>query len=163
MGLATVVIAVVVVSVVLFIKPAVNTPTRSDAVVVLAGGSDRVAKGVELVKAGYAPNLVVSAPNQEGCPKPVAAVSLTCFQPNPATTQGEARFAASLAARRHWHRIIVVAGTPQITRARIRFERCYHGSLLMVSADPTGVGTWAYEVAYEWAALAKALTMQRGC
>jgi hypothetical protein len=63
----------------------------------------------------------------------------------------------------HWHQIIVVSGTPQTTRARIRFDRCYHGTLLFDPADPAGVASWIHNVVYEWAALIKAETIQRGC
>lgn len=105
----------------------------------------------------------MSAPSHQGCPKPLPAVTVTCFDPNPATTQGEAPYAAALADRHHWHPIIVVSGVEQTTRARIRVDRCYRGSVLMVPADPTGLWSWVSGVFYEWAATAKALTLQRGC
>ena len=162
---AVLIVAIVVGSVVLFIEPATNAPARSDAVIVLAGGNDaaRVAKGLALVRAGYAPRLIVSAPSHQLCPKSLPSVSITCFDPNPKTTQGEARFAAALAKQHHWHQIIVVSATSQVTRARIRFDRCYQGSILMVPADPGGLLNWVYTVVYEWGALSKALLLQRGC
>jgi uncharacterized SAM-binding protein YcdF (DUF218 family) len=162
---AVVIVAIVVASVVLFIKPATNAPARSDAVIVLAGGNNgrRISKGIELVRAGYAPRLFVSAPGYKDCPKSLPSISITCFSPNPSTTQGEARFAATQADHHHWHQIIVVSGTQQVTRARIRFDRCYHGSILMVPADPGGLLNWVYTVVYEWGALPKALIFQRGC
>jgi hypothetical protein len=162
---AVVIVAIVVASVVLFIEPATNTPAQSDAVIVLAGANNgaRISKGTELVRAGYAPRLFVSAPGGQDCPKSLPSVPVTCFNPNPATTQGEARFGATLANQHHWHRIIVVSGTQQVTRARIRFDRCYRGSILMVPADPGGLGTWVASVIYEWGALPKALILQRGC
>jgi uncharacterized SAM-binding protein YcdF (DUF218 family) len=162
---AVLVVAFVVGSVLLFIEPATNTPAPSDAVVVLAGGNNagRIAKGIELVQAGYAPRLFVSAPGFADCPKSLPSVPVTCFNPNPATTQGEARYASALADRHQWHRIIVVSGTQQVTRARIRFDRCYHGTVLMVPADPGGLGAWVSTVIYEWGALPKALIWQRGC
>jgi uncharacterized SAM-binding protein YcdF (DUF218 family) len=162
---AVLIVAVVVASVVLFIEPATNAPARSDAVIVLAGGNNaaRIAKGIELVRAGYAPRLFVSAPGHQSCPKSLPSVLITCFSPNPATTQGEARFAAKLAKQHHWHRITVVPGTQQVTRARIRFDRCYRGTIVMVPADPGGLGSWVASVIYEWGALPKALILQRGC
>lgn len=162
---AVLIVAMVVASVVLFIEPATNAPARSDAVIVLAGGNNgaRIAKGVALVRAGYAPRLYVSAPGYQDCPRSLPSVSITCFNPVPTTTQGEARFATRLAQQHHWHRIIVVSGTQQVTRARIRFDRCYHGSILMIPADPGGLLSWVYTVVYEWGALPKALIFQRGC
>ncbi|HEX3564331.1 MAG TPA: YdcF family protein [Acidimicrobiales bacterium] len=162
---AVLIVAIAVASVVLFIEPATNVPARSDAVIVLAGGNNsaRIAKGLALVRAGYAPRLFVSDPGNNDCPKSLPSVPVTCFNPNPTTTQGEARFTARLAGQHHWHRIIVVSGTQQVTRARIRFDRCYHGSILMVPADPGGLFNWVYTVAYEWGALPKALIFQRGC
>jgi DUF218 domain len=165
LGVAVLIIAVAVASVVLFIEPATNAPARSDAVVVLAGANNvgRIAKGIELVRAGYAPRLFVSAPGFADCPKSLPSVPVTCFNPNPTTTQGEARYASALADRHRWHQIIVVSGTQQVTRARIRFDRCYHGTVLMVPAEPGGLGSWVASVIYEWGALAKALIWQRGC
>jgi hypothetical protein len=165
LAVAVLIVAVVVASVVLFIKPATNTPTRSDAVIVLAGANNaaRISKGIQLVRVGYAPRLFVSAPGFQDCPKSFPSVPITCFNPKPATTQGEARFAATQAKKHHWHQIIVVSGTQQVTRARIRFDRCYQGSILMVPADPGGLGTWVASVIYEWGALPKALIFQRGC
>ncbi len=161
---AILVVVFVVLSVVLFIRPDTNAPRHSNAVVVLGGsGSQQTEKGVALVKAGYASTLIVSTTSQYGCPSHIAGVTIICFSPNPATTQGEARFAAKLAKRHHWSQIIVVPSTTQVTRARIRFERCYSGTVLMDPANPTGLGNWAYGVVYEWPSLFKALLLQRGC
>lgn len=148
----------------LFIRPATNLPRRAGAVVVLGdAGSQQLDKGIALVRAGYAPNLVVSTPTRYNCPGPIASVTVTCFAPNPATTQGEARFASALARRNHWSRIIVIPSTPQVSRARVRFGRCFSGAVLMDPADPAGFGVWAYDLVYEWGAMVKAFTLQRGC
>jgi uncharacterized SAM-binding protein YcdF (DUF218 family) len=164
--LGALITAFLVLSSVLFIWPATNAPRRSDAIVVLGGGGSRLPKGVALARAGYAPYLVVSIGDPEdhiGCPTALPKVSVICFIPVPATTQGEARAVARLARTHHWRQIIVVSGTPQTTRARIRFDRCYHGTLLFDPAGPGGLGSWIRNVFYEWGALAKALTLQRGC
>ena len=162
---AVLIVAIVVASVVLFIEPATNAPEPSDAVIVLAGGNNgaRIAKGVALVRDGFAPRLFVSDPATRIARSPSPPSRSPASTPDPTTTQGEARFAARLARQHHWHRIIVVSGTQQVTRARIRFERCYHGSVLMVPADPGGLFNWVYTVVYEWGALPKALIVQRGC
>ncbi|MGA8371187.1 MAG: YdcF family protein, partial [Acidimicrobiales bacterium] len=123
------VVIIVAASVLFFIEPSTNAPARSDAVVVLAGGnnSNRIDKGIELVKAGYAPRLYVSAPGLTDCPKSLPSVPITCFNPAPATTQGEAEYVGRLARQYHWHSIAVVTTTPQDSRARLRFERCFAG------------------------------------
>jgi uncharacterized SAM-binding protein YcdF (DUF218 family) len=147
----------------LFVWPATNVPRRSDAIVVLGGTGPRVQKGLELAQAGYAPYLAVSDPPGEPCPQAPSGVTVICFRPDPLTTQGEARATTKLARQHHWSQIIVVSGTPQTTRARIRFTRCYRGTLLFDPANPSGLRSWISNVAYEWGALFKALIVQRGC
>ena len=83
-------------------------------------------------------------------------MTVICFHPHPATTQGEARAVTKLARTHNWRQIIVVPGIPQTTRARIRFDRCYHGTLFFDPASPGGPCAWIHNVFYEWGALAKA-------
>jgi uncharacterized SAM-binding protein YcdF (DUF218 family) len=69
---------------------------------------------------------------------------------------------ARLAAKRHWHRIIVVSERSQATRARMLFRRCTSVQLEMVPVtDPRT--RLPYDVVYEWGALLKALTVARSC
>jgi hypothetical protein len=89
-------------------------------------------------------------------------VTLICFHPNPATTQGEAEFIGRLAGKYHWHSIAVVAITPQDSRARLRADRCFTGQVYVVTA-PVRLKSWPYQIGYEWAALIKALVIQRSC
>jgi hypothetical protein len=77
-------------------------------------------------------------------------------------TQGEAQFAGRLAKRYHWRSIALVTITPQDTRARIRMERCFSGQVYVMTA-PMPRHDWPYEIAYEWAATIKALTVNRSC
>jgi len=149
-GVGGVVAAVVAaVSGVTFVWPNTQSPARA---------------GLELASAGVAPVLVVSkAPGPLGCPQPVRHVRVRCFSPHPATTQGEARYVGALARARHWRRIVVVVSTPQVSRARLRIERCYPGTVAMVAVSPGGLGAWLYDVAYEWGAMFKALVLQPGC
>jgi uncharacterized SAM-binding protein YcdF (DUF218 family) len=148
---------------VLFVFPSTNAPRRSNAIVVLGGSGPRLQKGLALARAGYAPNLVLSGYTRHTCPAGPRDVKIICFNPHPDTTQGEARRVTNLARSHDWHQIIVVPGTPQTTRARIRFMRCYRGTLLFDPASPGNLGEWVHNVAYEWGALIKALTLQRGC
>jgi uncharacterized SAM-binding protein YcdF (DUF218 family) len=152
-----------VLTAILFVWPATNAPRRSDAIVVLGGSGPRIPKGLALARAGYAPYLVISDPDGTPCHWAIHGVRVICFHPHPATTQGEARAVTKLARIHNWGRIIVVPGIPQTTRARMRFDSCYHGTLLFDPASPGGLGAWIHNVFYEWGALAKALTLQRGC
>ena len=148
---------------VLFVFPSRNAPRRSNAIVVLGGSGPRLQKGLALAHAGYAPNQVLSGYSRSTCPTTPHGVEVICFIPHPGTTQGEAREIAKLAGERDWRQIIVVSGIPQTTRARLRITRCYHGTLLFDPASPGGLGGWVHNVIYEWGALIKALTLQRGC
>src|SRR5579871_2680039 len=98
---------------------------------------------------------------RDPCPPPVPGVAVICFNPSPATTQGEAEFVGRLARKHHWHSVAVVAITPQDSRTRLRVGRCFPGQVYVVTA-PIRPSTWPYQIAYEWAALIKALVIQLG-
>jgi len=153
----------------LFVFPRTDTPRRADAIVVLGGDGPRVAKGMALARDGYAPLLVVSMeqpPSEATCQgwfSPSPAVKVVCFRPTPLTTRGEARFVAQLAAQDRLHSIIVVSGTSQTTRVRLRFSRCYAGTVLVDPVAPVGFFSRVYSVVYEWGAWLKAETLQRSC
>jgi len=150
----------------LFVWPQTDVPRRAGAIVVL--GSDavnemrRVEEGKKLFRAGDAPVLAISAASRP-CPVNVTIPRVFCFNADPDSTQGEARFIEATARVRHWRSVIVVAGRPQTTRARLRIERCYAGTIEMVGVDPPSPEQWVYQIAYEWGATIKALTIQRGC
>jgi uncharacterized SAM-binding protein YcdF (DUF218 family) len=96
------------------------------------------------------------------CAPQIPGVRVICFSPDPATTQGEAEFAGRLARRYHWHSLVLVTTTPQDTRARLRMERCFPGSIYVMTA-PLRAYDWPYALAYEWGATIKALVLQRSC
>jgi hypothetical protein len=162
---AALVVAVCALTVPLFIKPDLNTPVRSDAIIVLGGnGAPPEDTGIGLALGGYAPYLVFSLePTQHCAPSTRKSVRVLCFHANPLTTQGEARSIAHLANQYHWHRIIVVMPTTQATRARLRIGRCYPGQILEVGAPPQGFWAWVRGITYEWGALLKAIVLQPSC
>jgi uncharacterized SAM-binding protein YcdF (DUF218 family) len=156
----------------LFIFPVSGMPAHVDAIVMMAGPGDRYSTALNLAYQHRAPVLVISTGNDHGpdgsggppghCGPPVPGVRVLCFNPNPDTTQGEAEYAARLARQYHWHSIALVTITPQDSRARLRMERCFSGHVYVMPA-PIRLRLWPYELAYEWGATIKALTISRSC
>jgi hypothetical protein len=85
-----------------------------------------------------------------------------CFNPSPATTQGEAEFTGRLARQYGWTSVTLVTIAPQDTRARLRTSRCFAGKIYVVTA-PLPLIDWPFEIVYEAGAMFKALLFQRGC
>jgi uncharacterized SAM-binding protein YcdF (DUF218 family) len=167
-------VAVVAVSgTVLFANAASDPLRRVDAVVVLAGEHDgREDYGLQLVHAGVASVLVVSNPYPAGdqlmrrvCNTPQVGFEVLCPRPMPATTRGEALLVRQLAADRHWTSIVVVSWRFHLPRARLIFDECFPGSVVM-RAVPRGyeysLARWEYTYIYQYAAAAKAL-VQGSC
>ena len=150
----------------LFVWSPVDSPRRVDAVVALGGdpGQKRAHHALALARAGYAPVAVISRGGNPPvpCPPHVAGVTIICFRAHPLDTRGEAEYVAALAARRHWTRVIVVPERSQATRARLLFKRCTSVQLVVAPVDDP-LSALPYDVAYEWAALAKALVLRRSC
>jgi uncharacterized SAM-binding protein YcdF (DUF218 family) len=168
-GIAAVFLAFCGLTARLFIFPASGMPARVDAIVMMAGPGDRYSTALNLAYQHRAPVLVISTGNDHGpggtlgrCGSPVPGVRVICFNPSPDTTQGEAEYAARLARQYHWHSIALVTITPQDSRARLRMERCFSGHVYVMPA-PIRLRLWPYELAYEWAATIKALTVSRSC
>jgi hypothetical protein len=158
----------------LFMFPARGMPAHVDAIVMLGGRGDRFHEALELAHQHRAPYLVISlgssfpGPEPRGsqpvfrCGPPIPRVTVLCFAPDPATTQGEAEEIGRLAARFHWHSVVLVTITPQDSRARLRIERCFSGQVYVMTGSMHAYA-WPYEIAYEWAATIKALIFQRNC
>jgi hypothetical protein len=149
----------------LFIWPEQGMPARVDAIMMLDSPGRPLNVAVRLAAQYRAQFLVVSQgtpASRDPCPRPVPGVTLICFNPEPPTTQGEAELVGRLAKKHHWRSIAVVAITPQASRARLRVARCFPGRVYMVTA-PIRLSLWPYQIAYEWAALVKALVVQRSC
>jgi uncharacterized SAM-binding protein YcdF (DUF218 family) len=165
LGFITMVL-VVVATARLFIWPPTDLPAKADAVVALGGdpGQRRAKSAMRLAREGYAPVAVISLGGKRAvpCPPAVPGVELICFRANPLDTRGEAEYVARLASRQHWNRIIVVSERSQATRARMLFKRCTGIQLLMVPVTDPRVRL-PFDVAYEWAALIKALVVVRSC
>jgi hypothetical protein len=140
-------------------------PTSVDAIVMLAGPGNRLPVALQLAREHRAPVLVVSRGWQGyggPCPSPIPGVKLICFDPNPGTTRGEGEVLGRLAKQLRWNSVVLVTTRTQDTRARIIVERCFGGSIYVVTA-PLPLGSWPYEIVYQWGALGKALVLQRAC
>ena len=145
-----------------------RVPTRVDAIIELGGpgvqGRDRVA--VELARAHRAAFLVQStvvaeAGTDRSLP-PVPTETVLCFHATPKTTRGEAEYIGKQAAARHWTSIILVTTPDQAWRARLRVSRCLDGKVY-VATSPLPPLDWLGQIPYQWAATAKALTLERAC
>ena len=149
----------------LFVWPSAGMPDRVDAILMLNTPGDPLPVALRLAREHRAGYLVVSqgtVASHYACPPPVPGVTLICFHPSPATTQGEAEFAGRLASKYHWHSMVVVTIAPQAFRARLRLERCFGGQVYVMTRS-VPLHSWPYQIAYEWGATIKALTVQRSC
>jgi len=147
------------------IWPVQGAPAHVDAIVMLAGAGDRLPATLALAKEGRAPVLVISlgtTGSSGPCPPPVPGVRTVCFNPDPGNTRGEAEYASALARRSGWHSLLLVTSRPQAARAQLIFGRCFSGQVY-VSTAPLPAGSWPYQIAYGWGALAKAVFVTRSC
>lgn len=162
---AGLVVGLVAASLALFVLRADDAIVRSDAVIVLFGGKGRLQVGIELVKRGVAPVLVVSQGRDRRWRSPGLCdrrdVRVLCPVADEESTSGEARLIGRLAREQGRDSLVVVSSRFHLFRARLLIRRCYDGRLAMVGARPRA---WRlpYEIAWEWAKLARA-GIQRGC
>lgn len=147
----------------LIVWPSVSGPKQADAIVVLAGAGPRVATAFRLAREGYARTVIISLGTRPTIPCPrLSGVAVACFVPSPVDTRGEAEHVARLAARHHWHRLLVVPGRFQATRAGILLHRCFSGTVYLAPASAVGADA-PYLFVYQWGALLKAVFVVRSC
>jgi hypothetical protein len=151
----------------LFIWPDRGMPAQVSAIVMLNGSGDRLNTALDLAWQHRAPFVVISRGSPvwghgSVCAPPIPHVTVICFDPDPATTRGEAEFVGHLARKYRWRSVALVTTVPQDSRARLRVERCFAGPVYVVTATMAWPA-WPYEIAYEWAAMVKALVFQRSC
>lgn len=165
--LITCVVAFVSATVKLFIRPAQGMPSHVSAIVMLNGSGNRLATALELARQHRAQFVVISRGSPDyahggNCAPRIPRETIICFDPNPSTTEGEAKYAGGLARKYGWRSVVLVTSAPQDTRARLRVERCFPGSVYSVTV-PISLPSWPYQIAYEWAATIKAVAFQRQC
>jgi uncharacterized SAM-binding protein YcdF (DUF218 family) len=143
-------------------------PVHADAVIVLEGSNSRLPRGVQLIREGYAPLLVVSSGGNKKLEHRVCnhivhlPARVICFAANPSSTQGEAEEIGRLAKTLDLQRIDVVTSPFHVFRARMLIRRCYHGELHMVGSSQAEWKLPLYAV-QETAKLIYQLTFSRSC
>jgi uncharacterized SAM-binding protein YcdF (DUF218 family) len=163
------VVALVASSAILFVWPSQDSPERASAVVVLAGAKrPRLDKALSLMRRRVARWLVISDgwdptwPQANRLCAGHASFRVVCFHANPYSTRGEAETVARIAAAHGWRSLVVVTSTYHVRRAKLLFERCFHGRVQAVGAH-YGVSELPGVLASEWAKLVYALTVARDC
>lgn len=131
------------------LHPKADSPTRVDAIVVVAGANDdRYDYALRLAATGVTDNVIVSRPPSDSVrlpkygamlgslcsssPRPYEngrMVSLECFAPDVDTTEGETTAATRIAHRRGWESLLVVTYWGHVSRVRIYFEQCFGGDV----------------------------------
>ena len=141
-------------------------PERVDAIIEIGGPTIRDEAALELARDHRAPVLVQSTVVEEAgthtCLPPVPDVTILCFHADPNTTRGEARAIGEMAAQYDWDSIILVTTPDHAWRASWRVSRCFPGDIY-VSTTRLPFWSWFRQIPYQWAASAKALTLERGC
>jgi uncharacterized SAM-binding protein YcdF (DUF218 family) len=157
------------VSVLPFVLPHPGDPADVDAVVVLSGDhGDRLRRAMELMDRRVAPTLVLNGTPDSRQVLDLCARSddfeVVCLRPQPDNTRNEARAAAQLATERGWRGMAVVTTSHHVPRAALLFRRCFDGAVHMAGSKPQyGWRMSARQVVHEWAGVAWALTVRRGC
>lgn len=167
-GCAGVVLAWACVGVPLFVLPATDPLSRSDVLLVLAPTANRMEYAEQLMDQAFADTLAISVPKGKGRLRPAAcdqdrSYQVVCFDPQPVTTQGEARGLRQLSKEYGWKNANVLTAQRHVTRAKVLLERCNTADVRMVPywqdhpllslSDPKN--SWAYIYAYETAAFIK--------
>ena len=150
----------------LFVWPPTDSPTKVDAIVALGGDPAqlRAKQAVALAEAGYAREVVISLGGYppDPCLKAKAGIHVTCFRADPLSTRGEVEYIARLVRVKHWTSLLMVPEMDQATRARMLFRRCSSVHLVVVPVSAHGFNLF-YDLAYEWASLAKAFVVHTSC
>lgn len=159
----------------IFGRAADDAASHVDAVVVLGGEHDgREGYGLALARQVLASTLVLSDPYSGAdelmrrmCARHDDSVEVICSYPDPATTHGEALMTRRLALERHWKSVLVVSWQYHLPRARLIFHQCLSDTGISVSARAVPrtytvpEWYWQYIYLYQFAGIAKALTVDR--
>lgn len=150
-----------------FVYPSVDpVPRHADVVLVLGPPlAARVRIADDLLVRGIVDHALISVPYPRTPPELLAECArseVTCFDPDPRTTRGEARELGREAAAHGWTSAVVVAMPAHVSRARTIVARCFPGAVAMRPSAEGPFRGWAYQYAYQTAATVKAWILQ-GC
>jgi uncharacterized SAM-binding protein YcdF (DUF218 family) len=160
----------------LYVAPPSDEPQHADVLFVLGPPDQRMVYAEQLMQQGYAPTLAVSSPVDKdgrfeaGICGAHRSYRIICFNPDPFTTQGEARALKDLSDQYGWRSANVLTVQFHVARARVILTRCYGGDLHML-ADQRSLpllsftnpsNTWAYQYLYQTAAFVK-VAIHPGC
>jgi hypothetical protein len=150
----------------LYVLPASDPVGDPDVIEVLGPANPpRVTVAQRLHAEHDVPLLIsVASPNRWG--RTAALVSacrddwVLCTTPTPFTTSGEAGLLEEYARDHRVASAVVVTFTPQVSRTRFIYAKCYPGHVAVVGVDEhLSLGDWAYQYLYQSAAFVKALVM----
>jgi uncharacterized SAM-binding protein YcdF (DUF218 family) len=154
-----------------YAAPQIDTLRPADAIFVLGGnGAERYPYALELALQGLAPRVVMSNPAgaqdiwlTDLCTRQRYPFTVSCFEPDPATTKGEAQELGRLARAEGWHTVIVVTFRPHISRARYIVQQCFDGQLIMTES-PADLSPeyWVWAYAYQTVGYVRA-AFEPGC
>ena len=143
-----------------FVFPAVDpVPRHADAVLVLGPPvHERVEVAERLLAERRVSEALVSVPYDWVPPETAALCArprVTCFDPSPRTTRGEARALRRFAEERGWRSVVVTSMPAHLARAREIVGRCFDGRVAMVADREGPYLGWPYQYAYQTAATVK--------
>jgi hypothetical protein len=163
-AVAVVVVAVVGVGLLTYFVTAPTTQRAAPAqVVVLLGPPYRpgmLTTAERIDRLSPQAMVLISTPGGIGCRQRFA--HQLCFEPDPLTTEGEARYGTTWAHDHGATSITVVAPTYQAARARVWFGRCWSQHLSVVAAS-TSIGARIRQIPYQGAGFVKAEIFERRC
>ncbi len=168
--LVAVLAAIVYAGIPVYVHPQLDPLRPADAIVVLGGTAyERFDLGLDLARRGLAPELLISRSTGAGDPAMNRYCAghfdftVSCFVPDPWTTQGEAREIGRRAKLSGWKHLIVITYTPHVSRARYIVEKCFDGEITMVaSPSDSGLAFWAWMYVRQSAGYVRAFA-QTGC
>jgi uncharacterized SAM-binding protein YcdF (DUF218 family) len=155
----------VLLAVAVFVTPSGFNATGdadTDAVVVLAGATERLPVAAQLAEQGSGVLVIsaaegkVNAPARKLCSSP-GDLTVYCFDAAPSTTRGEARAIGRLARQHGWATLTVVTSTYHLPRARLLVERCTAAAVKVQGAWPSlSIVRWGRQIAHELGGLTQA-------